>query len=364
VLAADPSVRLSFDIETPGKDEDEGTVDDISYRIDRIGFSYRGYEALSIPWAPPYMAAIHTLLSSPGEKVVWNKDFDVPRIEAAGVPIPGRIHDAMVAWHILHSDLPKGLGFVATFTCPWQPAWKHLSHAKPAFYNATDSDVEGRSMEVIERDLRAEGLWSVYERDVLDLDPILVHMHTAGMPVDAEVRDVYADELELRRRRVLDDLEAHVPHAARAIAQVYKSTPKDTTGLHTRPGVRVVPTCTGCGLERPGKSHFKTFKRKLNPCAALGTVPTEHTVVEYYRLAAFTPSRHQLIRYQHAVGRLVPTKWDKSKGARTATMDEKAIADLLRRFPDDPVYAQVLQYRELQKIQGTYIGYPHGPSRT
>ncbi len=132
-LAADPTIRLAFDIETPGKGEDEEDLDDSSdapdrtWNIERIGFSYRGHSALSIPWEPAYLAAIRTLCASGGDKVVWNSGFDTPRIRRTGVELNGTIHDAMVAWHILHTDLPKRLGFVATFTCPLQPAWKHLS---------------------------------------------------------------------------------------------------------------------------------------------------------------------------------------------------------------------------------------------
>jgi hypothetical protein len=172
-LEKNPDTYLAFDIETPGKDEDEEELDgeaDRTWHIDRIGFSYKPLSALSIPWEPQYIAAIKTLLGSAGPKVVWNAGFDVPRVRRSGVDIRGTIHDGMVAWHILHTDLPKRLGFVATFTCPWQPAWKHLSGAKPAFYNATDADVELRSMIAIEKELRKTDLWQVYDKDVLQLE--------------------------------------------------------------------------------------------------------------------------------------------------------------------------------------------------
>jgi DNA polymerase I-like protein with 3'-5' exonuclease and polymerase domains len=39
-------------------------------------------------------------------------------------------------------------------------------------------------------------------------------------------------------------------------------------------------------------------------------------------------------------------------------MDEKAIKELMRKYPDDKLYPLVLQYRELDKIAGTYIGRP------
>jgi hypothetical protein len=127
----------------------------------------------------------------------------------------------MIAWHILHTDLPKRLGFVATFTCPWQPAWKHLSGSRPAYYNAVDADVEWRSMDFIEQELKRTGLWNVYDRDVLQLEPILVHMSEKGMPVDLEVRYDRAVKLDTDLKRVKAELEALSPLETRKVAHEY-----------------------------------------------------------------------------------------------------------------------------------------------
>lgn len=361
VLANNPATYCAYDIETPGKGEDEGEVadeDDPSFFIYRIGFAYKPYHAMSIPWDPTYLAAIKLLLESDGPKVVWNKGFDNPRIEDKGVRIKGVNHDGMVAWHILHSDLPKGLGFVATFTCPWQGAWKHLSHARPAFYNATDADVELRSMLHIEEQLRANGMWSVYQNDVLDLEPILVHMSDRGMPIDREVRYDRAVKLSERRRTVLDQLRSSTPLNARRIEHVYINTPKDTTGLLSRDSTRIVPVCASCGLEKPRKDHFKRFVKKSNPCADGTAVDREIPVVEYYRLGEFTPSRDQLIRYNGTMNRPCPTKYDKKTKTRKVSFDEKAIKEMIRKYQGDPLYENVLVYRELDKLAGTYIGRP------
>lgn len=362
-LRDDPTLKLAYDIETPGKDEDESESEDPTYHIWRIGFSYGAHTALSVPWEPPYFAAISLLLGSEGEKVVWNAGFDNPRIIAKGMKINGLIHDGMIAWHILHSDLPKGLGFVATFTCPYQPAWKHLSIQQPAFYNATDADVEWRSMMWIEAELKRTGLWKVYDRDVLQLDPILSHMSIMGMPVDHATRYDRACRLGTQQKDVARRIEALVPLEARRIAHVYKTTPKDITNLLARSAVRRLPVCDHCGDAEPTKPHFRTFKRPTakkpqNPCAGAQKVEREIAVTEYYRLADFTPSRDQLIRYQQYLKRHVPTTWDKKTRSRKKTMDEKALKRLMGRYPDDPIYQLVLDYRELQKLAGTYIGYP------
>jgi uracil-DNA glycosylase family 4 len=368
-------LRLAYDIETPHKGDDEGDldVDDASYTIWRVGFSYSPFGALSVPWTPPYIPAIRLLLESQGEKVVWNAGYDNPRIRAAGVGINGLVHDGMVAWHILHSDLPKGLGFVATFTCPWQPAWKHLSGSKPAFYNATDADVELRSFLAIEAELRRTGLWEVYQRDVLDLEPILVHMSQKGMPIDQDVRADRAARLADKQAYVLTQLEGMVPLSVRTFTpkEGYVKTPEDTSGCVTIEVPAEVRRCGRCGLPNPTKPHFskatlpregtpgrKKADRVPNPCLGGEVVVATEQVQRFARLDEFKPSRNLLIRYQQHLGRHVPRTRDKKTGKWKFTTDEKALKELIRRYPDEPLYPGVLEYRELDKLAGTYIGRP------
>ena len=364
ILYGDERVKLAFDIETPGKGEDEDDLStdsdapDRTWNIERIGFSYSGLSAISFPWAPEYRAAVSLLLGSSGDKVVWNAGFDVPRLRRAGCDVRGTIHDGMVAWHILHSDLPKRLGFVATFTCPWQPAWKHLSGARPAFYNATDADVELRSMWKIEEELRKSSLWDVYQRDVLDLEPILVHMHEKGMPVDADVRSDRAIKLDRELREVRAAMEQSVPIEARRIDHVYRKPPANLNGLSVRPGTRLVNRCSQCGAKSPSKPHFKRFVKKKNPCADGEIVSREEAVDEYYRLADFSPSRDQLIRYHQLLKRPLPTIFDKKSRMRKVSFGERQLKDLVAKHPGDVLYSLILRYRELDKIAGTYIGRP------
>jgi uracil-DNA glycosylase family 4 len=361
-LRNDASLKLAFDIETPGKGDDEDDADtsgdapDNTWTIWRIGFSYRHLDALSIPWTSEYFATIRLLLGSSGSKVVWNAGFDVPRCRRAGFPINGVIHDGMVAWHILHSDLPKRLGFVATFTCPWQPAWKHLSGAKPAFYNATDADVEWESMRVIEEGLCKAGLWDVYERDVLQLDPILIHMQQVGMPLDGEIREDRAKKLAEKQAAVKLELEALTPIEARRIAHVYKSTPKDTTGLFSRPGTHEALRCPNCGLRGPRKDHYKRFVKKSNPCAGYVSEVFTEQVDEYYRLAEYTPSRNQLIAYHNHLNRALPLVWDRKERRHKISFNEEQMKKLILKFPHDTMYPLILDYRGLDKLAGTYIG--------
>lgn len=368
IQAADPSLRLAFDIETPGKGEDEGEADegeehDRSYHIFRVGFALRSGVALSVPFDPVYYPAIRALLASPGEKVVWNGSFDIPRLKAAGFTINGVVHDGMVAWHVLHSDLPKGLGFVATFTCPEQGEWKSLSGRAPALYNAIDADVEARSMAVIEAELRASGLWEVYDRDIVRLEPMLAAMSTAGMPIDRERRAHYAQTLDTRLGEVRTALVGAIPFSARSWtpAQGYTKEPASTEGCVRITVEGRVKRCSVCGVASPTKPHFRTLKRPTkqkpqNPCAGGSVVESVELVERWARLDEWKPSRVALIRYQHALGRPIPHTFDKKTRTQKPTMNEEGIKKLMKQFPDDPVYPTVLRYRELDKLCGQYIG--------
>ena len=152
---------------------------------------------------------------------------------------------------------------------------------------------------------------------------------------------------------------AAVPLEARIIDHVFVNPPADPSGLFVRPGVRSVRSCPACGLSKPPKAHFQTFKKKVNPCAGLSPVSGEVKVDEYYRLAEWKPSRVQLIRYQETLGRPVPTAWDKKTRSRKPSMDEKALKGLVKKYPDDKLYPLILEFRTLDKIAGTYIGRPN-----
>lgn len=363
-LRAGTVEALAFDIETPGKpdDEDEADTDsdapDQTWNILRIGFSYRGHAAISIPWEPPFYGVVRRLLGSACPKVVWNQGFDVPRVQRAGFAVRGTIHDGMLAWHILHSDLPKRLGFVATMCCPWQPTWKHLSAKSPAFYNATDADVEWRCWRAIREELESTGLWEVYQRDVLDLQPVLSHMERRGLLIDSEVRRDRAYKLDDSLRGLLSELESLIPLEARKIAHVYKSVPKDTTGLLQRPARQILRVCDRCGAVKPPKAHFKHFVKKVNPCARGTIVEVEFPGVEFFRLADFKLSRDLLTRYHNHLKRPLPTVWDRKLGRRKVSFDEEQMKKLILAYPLDRLYPGVLEYRKLDKLASTYIGRP------
>lgn len=216
-----PSGRpiLSFDIETPyskgvkdDKDTGSGGVDrfvedDPSYRlILRISFSFEPFKSISMPWVRPYTEITKALLELSGDKLVWNKHFDVPRLRAQGIGFGGRIIDGMDAFHFLEPSLPMGLKYAATFYCPDMHAWKLDSREKPEWYNAADSDVALRVFLGTKKDLEAEGRWDVFIRHCVDLSVVLQRMSSRGVLVDKNERAARRAEFE----RELDSLRAQV----------------------------------------------------------------------------------------------------------------------------------------------------------
>lgn len=184
---------IAFDIETPwgsSNKKDEGMTfeEDESYTILMVSFAYRPYEAISLPWTPPYISYIKTILEEAPTALVWNAPFDVPRLLANDVNFGGEIVDAMIAWHWLEPSLPMGLKFVATFLCPDMDAWALTKDQDFAAYNCGDSDVLFRSFEAIRDRLKEQGRWDIFERHFLKFGKVLSKMTKRGIKVDLETR--------------------------------------------------------------------------------------------------------------------------------------------------------------------------------
>lgn len=226
--------RISFDIETPNvgamKDEvidpEEVRIeDDSSYMIFRISFAVRAHEAISVPWSPGYMPGISRMLDNGFSKIVYNRFFDVPRVEANGIPVGGRVYDGMDMWHFTEPGFPMGLKYAATFVAPDMPAWHLDKHARPAWYNAADSDMALRVVDWCEARLRRENRWGVFERHFVDLGVRLQKMSLRGIPVDPARRE----EKRKYFQRFFDDeiveLQPLVPDAVKPLKKpAYKKS--------------------------------------------------------------------------------------------------------------------------------------------
>lgn len=357
---------LTYDIETPHSgetiDEEELDIGDPSYIIDRISFSWKDHEGVSVPFTPAYRPYIERLLASPNGKIGHNLRYDVPRLLANSVALHGVHRDTMWMWHFLNSDLPKGLGFIVPLLLKGYGRWKHLSSLDPARYSALDSVVTHLCAHRLTADLRRLQLWEVFQRHCVQLDTILGHMTQVGMLVDDGRRRELSATLSAEMERLSEQMQEVVPLAGKRTKD-YKGKPKGVEWALGDPApdgftVKVVPTptpfCPACGIEKPDAAHRKVYKRKVNLCGGVEPVIREVMKPRLSRIQRFVPSNQQMQTYLDTMGHRGVGK-RKQEGPGN-TFDALALEVLRKRYPKDPLYPLVLDYRETEKILGTYVG--------
>lgn len=353
----DQSLILFYDIETPhkqGKDEEEvAREDDEDYEILRCSFAYKAGEAVSIPWRAEYVPILEDLFSHQGDKGGWNLGYDYPRVTAK-MPVNGAQVDGMLAWHVLNSALPKGLGPVTPYYVKNTGMWKHLSDKEPAFYNAKDSDMSLRNYLGIKADLIKNNQWRVFERHVIQLNKVLTYMSSKGVLRD----EVMRQGAEVRVAALLNDVEkamdAAVPQGARRLSPKngYKKTPSSTEGLVLSTFKATVKRCDRCGTIGPTKTHFKARKKSVNPCEGAGVVESIEEVERWAKVLEFKVSKVGLSNYQKVLHHQAIIDRRENK----TTFDETALKQLIKKYPHDKLYPLILKQREYVKLISTYIG--------
>jgi uracil-DNA glycosylase len=373
-LAANPEdTFLSYDIETPyksGKSEDEvAREDDDDYIILRCAFSFKPGRAASVMWTPEYGADLERLFMSGGFGVNWNgSTYDDVRIRAQ-MPFNLISLDAMLAWHVLNTSLPKGLGFVTPFYVHNTSMWKHLAtppkgmapedaRRQEAFYNAKDADMALRNWFGIRRDLQQNGLWHVFDRHIVQLNKVLAYMSGQGVLLDKVARQEAEERLSGLLTEINGRMQAAVPVEARKL-HVYKKTPVDTTGMVETTGTRTTKYCEACGATDVRADHFKSVGKKQlargvseNGCLGAKVGKRDIPARLFAKPLDFRISKQSLTAYQRIRGHKPVT----DRKTKQATFDVKAMKTLISKYPEDPLYPIILEFRKTQKLASTYVG--------
>lgn len=391
-LDDDPDNPLSYDIETPYKkkktEEDLGKEEDADHTILRCSFSYysRKFDrtfTTSVKWSAEYMSIIEWLFEIAPSVLGWNSDnYDYPRVSRY-VKINGINLDGMVAWHILNTSLPKGLGFVTPFYVQNTLMWKHLSESEPAFYNAKDADMALRNYLGIRKDLVTNGLWRVFERHVLKINMALKYMTGIGVLLDQEMRKDSEDKMSTILKDIESKMEGAVPQDARKL-KIFKKKPKELDGLVELTREFNVRYCGKCGLQKPAKSHIKVCfdlephtvfycatcglsqddwdKRHDCPGGTVGQIearpvkPAEVEIAEpqtvWGKPLAFKVSKLGMMNYQ----KVLAHQAIRNRKEQKITFNEDAIVRLMKNYPKDPLYPLIIDHRKVQKLLSTYVG--------
>ena len=381
---------LSADIETPekAKGADEGDLEvgktkvkakavdlgtaqkpkelkDPTNIILRINFAYKKDQGITVPFSGRYMAGIRTLLASPYfSTVFWNKNYDVPRLLINEVAVVHPFHDMMDGWHVLQSDLPRGLGFVSPFYQK-RPPWKHLSDESPGLYAAEDAVRTVVDAFAIEADLRQLGMWDAYYRHVYLLDKLaLKPAEDVGLRVFPGNKKKgtglhgFSQELGREKVRISDGIRENIPNEL-IPRKVYKT---ERTFYEDEAKTKLKPEfvdrleqfsetvkqlhCSICEKDGVRKGHENTKK-----CKGATITLVEVAVPRWNQLLEFNPSSStQILAYikfkKHQPG--------KNKKTKNPSADEAALTALAKRHKSDPIYGPCLELRKVDKMKGTY----------
>jgi hypothetical protein len=173
--------------------------------------------------------------------------------------VSGQILDGMWAWHMLQSDLPKSLGFVAPFYSDLPP-WKHLNDSAPAHYGAMDGVQQLRLMFGIAKDLKDSGQWDSFLTHSTLHDTLVIHpMEKVGLLLDPQRLLEFQSNLKQGEARVFDKLQELLPDEIKPLAPKagWKRPPKGYApeSVITREVEVETLVCTDCGEEGVQPTH-------------------------------------------------------------------------------------------------------------
>jgi len=379
-VKSDPEALLAFDIETEYSLEEDDEIlheedeekDEIreaeefrkraESKLLSIQFSLFPYTAIYLPWFGAFAECARNILLLRNPKVGHNAyRFDLPKLREAGVEVHGTVMDTMWMFHHLQPDLSGhyNLQSVGSFYGHDFP-WKHLSHDQPEFYGCVDADVLQRIMARLPDEMKKRQVWDGYQRHIVQLEPVLQAMSRRGMPVNEEARKKLGEELTLEKEIIFQKMQAHVPEELKNVSpkEGYVREPKDLAGLVLRhfdvtieelvelpERCKCKRGCRECGGTTVKKRSHKTGKK------------VKTGVERWCNLEPFKPSSSQILKYIRFMGHPIQMH-HKEDRPTTDTIALKRLSKITK----DPLYADTLEYRQVEKILSTYVeGWIPGP---
>jgi DNA polymerase I-like protein with 3'-5' exonuclease and polymerase domains len=359
---------LAVDIETPekekGVDESELALDDPSYIITRINFatSFDLDLGVTVPWIGPYINGIFKLLACKNLRIsVWHRNYDIPRLKKNGAFIAEPVVDMMDGWHFLQSDVPKGLGFVSPLYSRYKFAWKHLSGTNPGVYAAWDGIQTIQDTVGVEKDLKANGQWHVFERHGPMLDRYaLKPAEDVGLLFDKkevknfqeELSEQVAEHEKTIKDAVPDDLIPLEPKAGYKKRPLLENEQADPRFFQVTAKVECYK-CLACNKIDVTVKH--RCKERKDYEAEHNRKPfdfNEWSVTKWYRKGEFNPnSSQQILKYILFKGH----KPGVAKKTKNKSADVSAIERLAKKHKKDIVYQNLLTLRKLAKVKSTYV---------
>lgn len=339
------SSYLVIDIETPYSsdkpEDDDELMNDPSSQILRVSFGLPDGRAITFPWTAGWIEVAIAACALDVNKVFWNADYDVPRLELNECRINGTIIDAMWLFHFLFPDLPRGLASASSYYTTL-PEWKSLSNSQPELYSALDSHATALCYNGIRSHLEQKGMWKIAWEHVVLLQEVLRKMHHRGMLVDTVALSEFQTKLTSMMSELQTKIDLMVPLEARPT--------KTISAKHLR---------GACACKRPkiGKKGqpLKTLIA-YGACPDCGGTGWKPLIVV---LLPFNASSGDQVKVLiRCLGHIIPksSKKDES-GTNKETTEKKFLQQLARQHPTAP-YGLILEYRKVAKMRDTYTHWP------
>jgi DNA polymerase-1 len=222
---------FAFDTETTG-------LDPMSAQLVGLSFSPTAGEAYYIPVGHVGLDPIKQLsleqviarLKSPLEgqnlaKLAHNGKYDMAVLAEYGVTVQNLTFDSMVAAYLLGE---KSLGLKALVFSKLaiemtpisdligsrakQISMSQVEIARAADYACADADMTLRLAELLEAELRQQGLWRLFAEVELPLVPVLLHMERNGVALDTGLLGQMSHRLGEQLLRLEKDIYDNVGH--------------------------------------------------------------------------------------------------------------------------------------------------------
>lgn len=177
------SPSYGLDIET------DYHVDHIGKNITMIGLSDRPGAAVTLmPWAlQKYRERLQRIFADPDKMMVgWNNaQFDVWKMRDAGWTVNNRLYDAMLADHLVESDMGDfGLESGASRHLDYEP-WKHIPTTDP-LRNCLDVSISLELEEKLTARMRELDCYDLLFRHQVPMAALCAQAHRIGIRVDRE----------------------------------------------------------------------------------------------------------------------------------------------------------------------------------
>ncbi len=384
--ALDPTLPISFDIETPySTRSDEETRTSFTDRdIKLFQCTQRRGEGIALPYREEFIDVIRAIMATPNTKFGFNNwQFDDPVLENNDITINGEIDDAMVMFRFEYSDLPANLQTAAQW-CGFTHPWKHKADDDLATYGVTDVDASLCVYQTMKGLLDREGRWESYRRYFRDVWPILRDMSRRGVPISEPHRLQLKELIRTEDIRNTEEIQSIVPPEV--------LTTKQTKGLKNPPilececgeRTRIDHLCSW-GIEegeepylRPyvelaeenglvrrefvvGESEKCRCTKKLRAvcpdCVGSGVIPVGTVEMRWAAPKEFNPnSSHQVKKYMKYKRHPVPKHSKRTDAVTVEASDTTEVKELERLFAKtkDKIYPLLIEKRQLTKIDSTY----------